>query len=424
MRPAEGAPPLSLAELQDIALRQNPVVRQAMADVQAARGAAIQAGALPNPSIAFQEDNVNTGGTAGYQGVGISQTIPTGGKLALARKAANVDVQNAELTLCRTRNEVITQVRSNYYAVLVAEERIKVNRALSEFAEKVYRAQIGRTKTGQAAPYEPLQLRVLVLQARAQLIQSQNEYSAAWRRLAATLSAPEMPPVEVVGDVNTSVPSLDHQAAWRWICDHHTDLIIAQNGVAKSRRLLQLAKMTPWVPDINVDASIQHDNTVAPFGTAYNLHAGIPIPLFDRNRGNIMSADAALMRASQEYNRTRNELAASLADAFARYQSQRVLLDYYRTQILQDQVQSYRAIYQRYQQDADSVEFNDVVTSQQTLASAVSTYIQALGDQWESMVEMAGLLQLDDLSQLDQFAAASDAIVLVSPAYLLLDGQP
>jgi len=118
-----------------------------------------------------------------------------------------------------------------------------------------------------------------------------------------------------------------------------------------------------------------------------------------------MSADAALMRASQEYNRTRNELATSLADAFARYQSQRVLLDYYRTQILQDQVQSYRAIYQRYQQDADSIDFNDVVTSQQTLASAISTYIQALGDQWQSMVEMAGLLQLDDLSQLDQFAA-------------------
>ena len=264
MQPVEGAAPLSLAELQDMALRQSPVVHQAMADVQAARGAAIQAGALPNPSVAFQEDNVNTGGTAGYQGVGISQTIPTGGKLALARRAANVEVQNAELTLRRTRNELITQVRSNYYAVLVARERIKVNRALSEFAEKVYRAQIGRTKTGQAAPYEPLQLRVLVLQARAQLIQSQNEYGAAWRRLAATLSAPEMCPVELAGDVNISVPSLDQQAAWQWILDHHTNLIIAQNGVAKSQHLLQLAKMTPWVPDINVDASIQHDNTVAP----------------------------------------------------------------------------------------------------------------------------------------------------------------
>ena len=406
MQPVEGAAPLSLAELQDIALRQNPVVHQAMADVQAAQGAAIQAGALPNPSVSFQEDNVNTGGTAGYQGVGISQTIPTGGKLATARRAANVDVQNAELTLRRTRNELVTQVRSNYYAVLVARERIKVNRALSDFAEKVYRAQIGRTKSGQAAPYEPLQLRVLALQARAQLIQSQNEYGAAWRRLAATLSAPEMRPVELAGDINVSLPNLDQQAAWQWILDHHTNLIIAQNGVVKSQRLLHLAKITPWIPDINVDASIQHDNTTPPYGTAYNLHAGIPIPLFDRNRGNIMSADAALMRASHEYHRTRNELASSLADAFARYQSQRVLLDYYRTEILQDQVQSYRAIYQRYQQDADTVDFNDVVTSQQTLASAVSTYIQALGDQWQAVIDMAGLLQLDDLSQLDQFSDA------------------
>ena len=268
-----------------------------------------------------------------------------------------------------------------------------------------------------------MQLRVLALQARAQLIQSQNEYGAAWRRLAATLSAPEMLPVELAGDINLSLPNLDQQAAWQWICDHHTNLIIAQNGVVKSQRLLHLAKMTPWIPDINVDASIQHDNTVAPYGTAYNLHAGIPIPLFDRNRGNIMSADAALMRASQEYNRTRNELATSLADAFARYQSQRVLFDYYRTQILQDQVQSYRAIYQRYQQDADTVDFNDVVTSQQTLAAAVSTYIQALGDQWQAVIDVAGLLQLDDLSQLDQFAVAKEAGVPVSPARPLSESK-
>ncbi len=424
MQSAQGAAPLSLAELQNMALRQNPLVQQAMADVQSARGAAIQAGALPNPTVGFAEDNVNTGDTAGYQGVAISQTIPTGGKLALARRAAQVEVENAQLTLRRTRSELMVQVCSNYYAVLVARERIKVNRALSEFAEQVYRAQIGRTKTGQAAPYEPLQLRVLVVQARAQLIQSQNEYGAAWRRLAATLSAPDMLPAEVVGDVNLAVPGLDHQAAWQWILDHHTNLMIARNGVAKAQDLLRLAKLTPWVPDINVDGAIQHNNTVAPYGTAYNLHAGIAIPLFDRNRGNILSAEAALMRACQEYNRARNELAASLADNFARYQSQRVLLDYYRTQILQDQVQSYRAIYQRYQQDTDSVEFNDVVTAQQTLASAVSTYIQALGDQWQAMVDMAGLLQLDDLSQLDQFAAASDATALVSPARLLIEGQP
>ena len=374
---------------------------------------------MPNPSVAFQEDNVNTGGTAGYQGVGISQTIPTGGKLALARKAANVEVQNAELTLRRTRNELITQVRSNYYAVLVARERIKVNRALVG----IRRESVSSTdRTHEDRPGGPLRTFAVAGLGASGTCPTDPVAERVRCRLASAgrhSQPPEMRPVELAGDVNISVPNLDQQAAWQWILDHHTNLIIAQNGVAKSQHLLHLAKMTPWVPDINVDASIQHDNTVAPFGTAYNLHAGIPIPLFDRNRGNIMSADAALMRASQEYNRTRNELATSLADAFARYQSQRVLLDYYRTQILQDQVQSYRAIYQRYQQDADTVDFNDVVTSQQTLASAVSTYIQALGDQWQSVVDMAGLLQLDDLSQLDQFAVAKEAGVPVSPVQLL-----
>ena len=423
MQPAEGAAPLSLTELQDKALRQNPVVHQAMADVRAAQGAAIQAGAYPNPNVGYQGDNMNTGNTAGYQGFGVEQTIPTGGKLAIARRAAEVDVQNAELTLRRTQSELATQVRTNYYAVLVAHERIKVNRALAEFAEQVYRAQVGRTKTGQAAPYEPLQLRVLVVQARAQLIQSQNEYNAAWRRLAATLSTPDMCLTELAGNVNTSVPDLDRQTIWQWILDHHTNLVIAQNGVTKSQHLLRLAKLTPWIPDVDIEATIQQDNTTAPYGTTYNLHTSMPIPLFNRNRGNIMSADAALMRASQEYNRTRNELAASLADTFARYQSQRVLLDYYRTQILQDQVRSYRAIYQRYQQDADTIDFNDVVTSQQTLASGVATYIKALGDQWQSVVDMAGLLQLDDLSQLNQFAVAKEAGVPVSPVHEVTIGE-
>ena len=230
---------------------------------------------------------------------------------------------------------------------------------------------------------------------------------------------PEMRPVELAGDVNASLSNLDQRAVWQWILEHHTNLAVAQNSVAKARHLLHLAKITPWIPDVNVDATIQHDNTTAPFGTAYNLHAGIPIPLFDRNRGNIMSADAALLRACQEYNRARNELAASLADDFARYQSQRVLVDYYRTQILQDQVQSYRGVYQRYQQDAESVDFNDIVTSQQTLASAIATYMQALGDQWQAAVDMAGLMQLDEFADLQQFAAAKDAAAPELPEFRL-----
>ena len=147
-------------------MTRNPLIRQAASDVEAARGNMIQAGAYPNPHVGYQCDDVNTGLTAGYQGGGIGQTIVTGGKLRLAKASAGVDLRNAELALTRARYDLATQVRSNYLGVLVARERIKVNDALAQFADRVYRLQAKRVAAGQAAAYEPLQLRVLAVQAQ------------------------------------------------------------------------------------------------------------------------------------------------------------------------------------------------------------------------------------------------------------------
>ena len=177
--PAPGQAPLTLAQLQAIAVTHNPLIRQAVSDVEAARGNMIQAGAYPNPHVGYQSDDINTGSTAGYQGGGISQTIVTGGKLRLARASAEVDLRNAEVALHRARYDLATQVRSNYLGVLVARERIIVNDALTQFADRVYRMQVKRVAAGQAAAYEPLQLRVLAVQAQTQLIQSNQQYLAA-----------------------------------------------------------------------------------------------------------------------------------------------------------------------------------------------------------------------------------------------------
>ena len=125
-----GQAALTLDEAQRLAMSRSPLIRQAAADVEAARGTAIQAGLHPNPHVGYQADDINTGSTAGYQGVGISQTISTGGKLKLARSAACMDLENARLTLSRTQYDLATQVRSNYFAVLVALERFRVNRAV------------------------------------------------------------------------------------------------------------------------------------------------------------------------------------------------------------------------------------------------------------------------------------------------------
>jgi cobalt-zinc-cadmium efflux system outer membrane protein len=399
--PTPGHAPLTLAQLQAIAITRNPLIRQAASDVEAARGAMIQSGAYPNPHVGYQADDINTGSTAGYQGAGIGQTIVTGGKLRLAKASAEVDLHNAEVALHRARYDLATQVRSNYLGVLVARERIRVNDALAQFADRVYRLQARRVAAGQAAAYEPLQLRVLAVQAQTQLIQSNQQYIATWRKLAVTLNSPDMPPAILAGRIDGSVPLVSYDAAREQILRTHTDLVTAQNAVVRAQYQLRLARITPVCPNIDTNTVIEHDYTTPPYGTVVSLQVGVPLPIFDNNRGNIIAAEAALVRACSEYERARNDLFTNLADTFARYETNRQTAQQYHNSILVDQVRAYRGAYQRYQVDPDA-DFNDVVTSQQTLASTISTYIQLLGDQWQAVADLAGLMQSDDIFALGQ----------------------
>ena len=107
--------PMSLADLQQLALRMSPQIRQAHLDIESARGAALQAGLYPNPSIGYEASSVAEGNptgdrTPGQQGGFVEQTIVTMGKLSLARQAAKRDIDAAEQKLKATEADVEAQV--------------------------------------------------------------------------------------------------------------------------------------------------------------------------------------------------------------------------------------------------------------------------------------------------------------------------
>src|SRR5205085_2439648 len=113
-----------------------------------------------------------------------------------------------------------------------------------------------------------------------------------------------------------------------------------------------------------------------------------------------------LARAADEINRVRLDLTARLADAFERYESNRTLVEYYRDRILPDQVRIYRGAFARHQQEPERVGFIDVVNAQQGLAAALTGYLSSLRDQWMAVIDLANLLQVDDLSQVGQVPSA------------------
>jgi cobalt-zinc-cadmium efflux system outer membrane protein len=398
--PGPDGKPLALADLQKLARANSPLLRQAAADVQAARGAAIQAGLYPNPT--FGVTGITNGPSGGpTYGYTFSWSIKTMGKLKLAQAAATMDLANAELAYRRAETDLMAVVRGGYFAVLVARENIRASRALVSLTDEVYKVLVRQLKGGEVATYEPMQVGVFAAQARAGLITARNAYSLAWRQLAAGLGLPGMPLTEVAGSIRMPLPRFRWDTSLARILSQHTDVRIADNGIRKARFNLRLAEVTA-IPDVSLGVGVINDVTPpGPERITPTVTASVPVPIFDRNQGAIQQMQGALMRANEEPHRVRADLTARLADAFRRYDETQKLLDLYRKDILPMQVQAFRATVKRHYGDVPgAVAYNDLIASEQNLVSAIGTYLTILGAQWQAVVDTANLLQTDDLFQL------------------------
>jgi cobalt-zinc-cadmium efflux system outer membrane protein len=384
-------PKFDLADLERRAMELHPTIRQAANAVESARGAAVQAGLPPNPTFGFEADTVGSGGTAGQQGGKYEQLIKTAGKLKLAEQAALMDVVNAQVALRRAQIDLATQVRGAYFGVLVAQENLRLNHGLAQFAEAIYQVQVDHVRSGQAATYEPLALRALAEQARLAFTQSQNRYQAAWRQLSVAVGDPDMQPAALAGAASMRDPGFDYEPLRTRMLAQHTDLVTAANSVVKARYNLRLQEVTPF-PDVALKLVVQKDYSTPPFNTTTNIEVGVPVPVWDRNQGAIRQARADLARAIDDIPRSRLDLLNRLADAMERYQTNRAQVDAYLNRILPDQVRSYRGLVQQ-----PKPEFGDILSAQQQLNSFVAAYLSALQAQWQAIVDLAALAQMDDL---------------------------
>jgi cobalt-zinc-cadmium efflux system outer membrane protein len=406
-QPGPQGKPLTLADLQNLAMSNSPLIRQAASDVEGAKGAAIQVGAYPNPNFGYQADTAGTSATAGFQGFFLEQTIRTGGKLKLAQAAAAMDLLNSQLALRRAQFDLVTAVRNAYYGVLVAEENIQVAHALAVITDAAYEVFVDQFRLGGLpAAYEPLQLRAQAFQARGALVQARNRYLAGWKQLAATLGLPAMPPTQLAGRADMPLPRFRYDEALARVLGTHTDVLTAQNTLQRSRYNLRLAQVTP-VPDVNLHLAVEKDFSMPPFLTTYSIQLGGPLPIWDRNKGNIIQAQGALLRATEQAHQVRDDLTNRLATAFEQYEDNRILLEYYRGRIIPDLVQSYRGIVLRYGGGDVNVGFIDFLNVQQNLVAAYTTYLATLMTAWTSVTGVADLMQINDLYQFGQEPATA-----------------
>ena len=315
-----------------------------------------------------------------------------------AAAIAKKDLDNAELALKRVRSDLATQVRNAYFALLVSEETVRINLALARFTDDVYLLQIKMMEPGFAAPYEPAALRAQAFTVRLSLYQSIQNYNYSWKQLVAVIGERQMPLSQVAGRIDSMIPYYDYDTVLAHVLKEHTDVLTARNGIDIAKANLKLQQVTPDPGCGRQCGRLSRSSLRHPEQITQTVSVTVPIPIWDQNKGNILSAESALVRASEEPHRVELTLTNSLANAYNNYKNNLDALEYYRRYILPDLVRTYQSVYQRRGID-QGVVFGDIVTAQQTLVSSISTYLTILGQLWTSVVGVADFLQTDNLFQ-------------------------
>jgi cobalt-zinc-cadmium efflux system outer membrane protein len=159
--------------------------------------------------------------------------------------------------------------------------------------------------------------------------------------------------------------------------------------------------VTPILPNLDVYAALEKDFLNPPFGTYQTIAVGVPLGIWGQNKGNIIAAQGALVRASKDVHRVEATLSKNLARAYESYRNNLYAMEYYRRNVLPDLVRYYRGVVDRRESEPAYAQqnFSDLVVAQQNLSTNVSAYIGILGTLWTSVVNVADFLQTDNLFQ-------------------------
>ena len=379
--------PITLAELEGIAFQNNPTLAAAAARIQAARGRQVQARLYPNPVVGFHATEIGNMGTAGQQGGFISQRFITGGKLQLDQAIAEKKIDEAHFRFHAQEQRVLSDVRVRFYDVLVAQRQLELTKELVRIGDNLEKATDRLLEARLGTENDRLQAQIRADESHILHDNARNQHAEASRRLAAVIGLPMMQTTPLDGDLNDDLRSFDWDECYAMVQSNNPELMAAQARVHSASIAIQRARREP-IPNVDLSVSVRHHNVTQ--DNVANVQVGIPIPIFNKNQGNIRSAKAKQMVANNEVKRIELDLQDRLAVAYRRYANARQQTDRYSQRMVPKAKKSLELVTAGYEKG--QVKYLTLLTAQQTYLQVNLSYLASLRELRVSSAVIEGQL--------------------------------
>jgi outer membrane protein, heavy metal efflux system len=389
---------ITLEELQQMALQNNPTFRQSTANIQAAEGRKKQSGSYPNPTVGYQGEQIRGGSFhGGEQGFFVQQDIVLGGKLGLNRKIFDQELKQAETEAEEQKLRVVTNVRMSYTQALAAQQTLELRHNLSKLADDAVETSHQLANVGQADAPDVLESEVEAQQAQLAVTMAEQNQQRVWKALTAVVGNPRLPLMKLEGKLEDT-PPVNADDLVEKIVNESPAVRIAELGVTRAEAALARAKREP-IPDLQLRGGMQQNGELLSNGRAVGLQGfadvGLRIPIFDRNQGNIAAAKGDAERAKREVERVKLVLRERAASVVQNYVFSQAAVDRYKNQMIPRAQKAYEMYIKKYQEMAAA--YPQVLISQRTLMQLEVSYTTALETFATSSLSLQSYLLTDGL---------------------------
>lgn len=299
---------LTFTKALSIAYQNNPELQAQIQRANASKGIFVQNSQYLNPSIMLEGENL--GGSGVYKGfesaettLSLTQPIPLGGKRHYLQKASLADYRAMISSIESKKSEIYIALGNAYVDVLYAKKWYGVTKKLTKLNQKIV-SDINKRKQSGASAELDLKL------AEIQLGEAQIQQSRAKRNIQKTQAVL----LRLLGTDKVSVNDITDKGiphnllTWKNIkqrIDNSAFILEKKRQLKASRETIVAVKKDVW-PTLSLQLGARHfsdDNE-----NAIVASASAPLPVFNKNQGKILSAEANYTKIMKELMATRLEL--------------------------------------------------------------------------------------------------------------------
>jgi cobalt-zinc-cadmium efflux system outer membrane protein len=387
----------SFEDLARLTIANNKDLQASRETVRQAEARFTQARLRPNPSLAastatdafFENDGDST------FSVGVTQPFELGGKRPKRMRVAETEINVRKAEEADAERQLLGRLRSLIADATGAAARLDLLQRVDQLNQQTVNVMTVRLRSGDASELDSRLLQAQMNQIRSQRLVAENQLDGILIQIRSIAGLPADAPL-VLKRSGVPIQAVTEAAFIEKALESRPDLRAARlrEQLAEDGIVLAKSQLKP-----NIDTTIRYgqesviSRLAAPgVSRAFERESfiefgvSIPLPIFNREQGNIAEAVSHRGQARAEREALEQQIRREVQLAYRRYATARRSMEILQSGVVEENRASLRIVQLAY--NLGELRFLDIVNQQRVVVDAETSYVTAETDLQSALADL------------------------------------